>query len=184
MRDLTCESKPLALNILPSLRTLHHSNAKSSHSNIEGFIPRTGCCTLESRSRTFTWCLHSCGSVQPVYMVITFFTSGGGSGWMLEADSSETFGAWMLDHRVRPLHIDFMRLQAFDKSGLRVDFFLSKPDPADPSRSAIVVSFSNTSAEVSCRRRIPWNVRVLVSGLIFQVRGAYLVGLSPSHSLS
>ena len=39
--------------------------------------------------------------------------------------------------------------QAFDKSGLRVDFSLSKPDSLDPSKSCISVSFSNTSAEVS-----------------------------------
>lgn len=38
--------------------------------------------------------------------------------------------------------------QAFDKSGLRVEFSLSKPDAADPSKSTISIAFSNTSAEV------------------------------------
>lgn len=38
--------------------------------------------------------------------------------------------------------------QAFEKGGLRVDFSLSKPEALDPSKSAISISFSNTSAEV------------------------------------
>lgn len=40
-------------------------------------------------------------------------------------------------------------VQAFDKSGLKVEFSLSKPDPLDPSKSTISVDFGNTSPEVS-----------------------------------
>ncbi|CAM9097441.1 unnamed protein product [Scytosiphon promiscuus] len=47
------------------------------------------------------------------------------------------------------------KIVAFDKSGLRVEFSLSKPDAADPSKSAISIAFSNTSAEE-------------ISGLVFQ----------------
>ncbi|CAN0461518.1 unnamed protein product [Laminaria digitata] len=46
-------------------------------------------------------------------------------------------------------------MKAFDKSGLLVEFSLSKPDSLDSSKSAISVSFSNTSAEA-------------ISGLVFQ----------------
>lgn len=46
------------------------------------------------------------------------------------------------------LRIHVVIFQAFDKAGLRIEFSPTKPDPADPSKSTIRASFSNTCSEV------------------------------------
>lgn len=46
-------------------------------------------------------------------------------------------------------------LQVFDKSGLRVEFTPTKPDPSNLSKSTIKISFTNTSSEVSCKMSKP-----------------------------